>query len=99
MKETKFKYTEIGYIPNDWEVSKWGDVLTTFSSGATPFRGNLDYYKGNNLWISSGELNYNVITETIEHISAKAIQEKFARAQTEYLFDGNYGFRSTRNSW
>lgn len=86
MKETKFKYTEIGYIPNDWEVSKWGDVLTTFSSGATPFRGNLDYYKGNNLWISSGELNYNVITETIEHISAKAIQETNLRVHKPNTF-------------
>ena len=50
------------------------DVLTTFSSGATPYRGIPEYYNGNIRWISSGELNYNVIYDTIEHISANAVR-------------------------
>ena len=56
----------------EWKHGKWCDVLEGFSSGATPYRGIADYYIGNIKWVSSGELNYNLITETIEHISEKA---------------------------
>lgn len=56
----------------EWEYGKWCDVLEGFNSGATPYRGITDYYKGNIKWVSSGELNYSIITETIEHISEKA---------------------------
>lgn len=74
MKETKFKDTEIGKIPEEWEIGYFGDVLCTFSAGATPYRGIPDYYNGKINWISSGELNYNVIYDTIEHISEEALR-------------------------
>ena len=74
MKETKFKNTEIGVIPEEWEMGYFGDVLSTFSAGATPYRGIPDYYNGKINWISSGELNYNVIYDTIEHISEEALR-------------------------
>lgn len=74
MKETKFKDTEIGKIPEEWEIGYFGDVLRTFSAGATPYRGIPDYYNGKINWISSGELNYNVIYDTIEHISEEALR-------------------------
>lgn len=41
---------------------------------ATPYRGIPDYYNGKINWISSGELNYNVIYDTIEHISEEALR-------------------------
>ena len=53
-----YKQTEFGTIPNDWILCTFNDVLTTFSSGATPYRGISEYYNGNIRWISSGELNY-----------------------------------------
>ena len=65
---------EFGLIPGDWLLCTFKDVLTTFSSGATPYRGISEYYKGNIRWISSGELDYNLITETIEHISSQAVK-------------------------
>ncbi len=74
MKETKFKDTEIGKIPEEWEFGYFGDVLCTFSAGATPYRGIPDYYNGKINWISSGELNYNVIYDTIGHISEEALR-------------------------
>ena len=70
----EYKQTEFGLIPEDWVNCTFKDVLTTFSSGATPYRAISDYYKGNINWISSGELNYNKITETIEHISESAVK-------------------------
>lgn len=59
----------------EWKHGVWKDVLAGFYSGATPYRGRADYYKGNIRWVSSGELNYNIIKDTIEHISEKAKSE------------------------
>lgn len=56
----------------EWVSGKWKDVLGCFSSGATPYRGNSEFYKGTIKWVSSGELNYNYITDTLEHISYDA---------------------------
>lgn len=67
-----YKQTEVGLIPEDWEISLWGNKLKGFITGATPYRGNQSFYKGNIKWVTSGELNYNVIYETIEHISEEA---------------------------
>lgn len=72
--KTGYKQTEIGVIPEDWEARNFGDVTTSCSSGATPYRGRPEYYKGNVKWITSGELNYNLITDTIEHISDEAVK-------------------------
>ena len=44
-----YKQTEFGPIPSDWGVCTFQNVLTTFSSGATPYRGIPEYYKGNQL--------------------------------------------------
>ena len=55
-----------------WVSGKWKEVLDCFSSGATPYRGNPIFYKGQIKWVSSGELNYNRIVDTLEHISPEA---------------------------
>ena len=69
-----YKQTEFGPIPQDWGVWTFQDVLATFSSGATPYRGISEYYNGDVRWISSGELNYNHIFDTLEHISKLALK-------------------------
>lgn len=76
MEEEREKYinTEFGKVPSDWRYCTFKDVLITFSSGATPYRAIAEYYKGKIRWISSGELNYNVIYDTLEHISEAAVK-------------------------
>ena len=69
-----YKMSELGVIPSDWNVKTFGEVMTGFSSGATPYRGRSEYYKGKIRWITSGELNYNVITDTIEKITENAVR-------------------------
>ncbi len=59
----------------EWVSCLLGDVIEGCSSGATPYRGRQDYYVGDVKWITSGELNYNVILDTIEHISDEAVQK------------------------
>lgn len=62
----------MGDIPCDWVIDEWGAVLEGFTSGATPYRAVKSYYEGYIRWITSGELNYNVIYDTEEHISESA---------------------------
>ena len=57
-----------------WRTRQLGEVIESCSSGATPYRGRPDFYKGTVKWITSGELNFNFIEETIEHISQDAVQ-------------------------
>lgn len=57
----------------EWSMYRLGDVIVFCSSGATPYRGRPDFYKGPVRWITSGELNFNVIEDTIEHISEEAV--------------------------
>ena len=70
----EYKKTEVGIIPEDWEVKEFGEVMDGFSSGQTPYRAVSAYYKGNIPWITSGELNYNVITDTIEKITIEGVK-------------------------
>ena len=81
-----YKQTEFGPIPSDWILCTFQDVLATFSSGATPYRGIPEYYKGNVRWISSGELNYNKIFDTIEHISQQAVRNTSLRVHQPGTF-------------
>lgn len=67
--------TEVGWIPKDWECNLFEDVLSTFTTGSTPYRGIPEYYQGNEKWVSSGELNYNIISDTHEHITREAIRD------------------------
>lgn len=82
----EYKQTEFGPIPSDWILCTFQDVLATFSSGATPYRGIPEYYKGNVRWISSGELNYNKIFDTIEHISQQAVKNTNLRVHQPGTF-------------
>ena len=62
-------------IPEDWQESSLSDVLKDFTTGATPYRGIKDFYSGLIPWVSSGELNYNLIKDTNEHITEVARQK------------------------
>ena len=73
LTKTKTKPSPLGLIPSDWISGFFEDVLTGFSSGMTPYRGNPEYYKGRIPWITSGELNYNIINDTIEKITQEAV--------------------------
>jgi type I restriction enzyme S subunit len=59
----------------EWEVKRLGDVISHCFSGATPRRNRPEFYKGNVRWITSGELNYNLITDTLEKITSEAVAE------------------------
>lgn len=68
-----FKLTPLGLIPTDWNVKSFSEVMDGFSSGQTPYRAIKEFYTGNIPWITSGELNYNIIDDTIEKITKEAV--------------------------
>ncbi|MCF7355420.1 restriction endonuclease subunit S [Vibrio sp. CK2-1] len=80
------KTSELGEIPEDWDVYVINDVIESLSSGGTPFRGNKSFYKGTNLWITSGELKYGRITDTIEKINNEAIKASHLKVHPEGTF-------------
>lgn len=75
MVKPGYKQTEIGVIPKEWEVCAWEAAGSCFSSGATPCRAISRYFDGEIKWVSSGELNHNIIIDTLEHISKEAQEE------------------------
>lgn len=71
-----YKVTEVGVIPDDWEVKKLESV-STLSSGTTPSRQLQDRYfsKGTINWVKTTDLNNSNITQTEEKITELAIHE------------------------
>mgnify|MGYP002678085556 FL=1 len=82
----KYKKSEYGLIPIDWKEGTFADFLEGFSAGATPYRGITSNFKGKIKWISSGELNYNRINDTIEHISEEAFTKTSLKIHPEGTF-------------
>ena len=53
----------------EWNNYYLYDVIESFVNGQTPSRNVDSYWNGDIPWVSSGELNYNHITSTIEQIT------------------------------
>ncbi|HIH31508.1 TPA: hypothetical protein HA235_02265 [Candidatus Woesearchaeota archaeon] len=69
----KLKQTEIGMIPEDWDVVNIREVSDTYAGG-TPSRAHKEYYNGNIRWVKSGEINLGEIFETGEKITETALK-------------------------
>lgn len=69
-----FKDSDIGPIPQDWEVKALGE-LGNWTAGVTPFRSNPHYYGGNIPWIKTGELTDGYIHDAAEYITELALSQ------------------------
>jgi type I restriction enzyme S subunit len=70
-----FKQTELGLICSDWTIVEFQEVMEGFSSGQTPYRGNPEFFRGDIPWITSGELNYNIVVDTKEKITPEGMKD------------------------
>lgn len=75
---TKFKKTEIGEIPEKWEVLSVANVANT-TSGGTPSRNKPEYFNGSIPWIKTGELKEKYIYDTEEKITEEAVKNSSAK--------------------
>jgi type I restriction enzyme S subunit len=73
------KQTEIGLIPESWEVCKVGDVAK-IQSGGTPTREVAENWSGGTIpWVKTGEIIYRVIHDTEEMITPTGLANSAAR--------------------
>jgi len=77
-----YKQTEVGVIPEDWDVSPIGELCSCFSGG-TPSTSNPRYYGGDIPWITSGDLNSVRIKEVEGRITGEGLANSAAKMINE----------------
>ena len=61
-------------IPQKWEWCRMGSI-GDWGAGATPAKGNPDYYGGSILWLRTGELNNGIVYDSEIKVTKKALQK------------------------
>ncbi|WP_405246654.1 restriction endonuclease subunit S [Cellulophaga sp. Asnod2-G02] len=78
-KEGKFIDSELGEIPEGWEVKELGEIYNT-TSGGTPSRKIMEYYENGTIpWVKSKELYGNFIVQTEEKITELGLSKSSAK--------------------
>jgi type I restriction enzyme, S subunit len=73
------KETEIGLVPESWEVLPLGEVIE-LKSGGTPSRTNPEYWEGGSIpWVKTGEVDYCEIHDTKEKITTAGLNGSSAK--------------------
>ncbi|WP_235338424.1 restriction endonuclease subunit S [Paenibacillus wulumuqiensis] len=74
---TKFKQTEIGEIPEEWEIQSLRNI-GSWSGGGTPSKQNLAYWvqKPGLLWVSPKDMYSDIITDSEDYITEEASKDK-----------------------
>ena len=88
ISHTKFKkvksfFGKYDQIPEIWKHDEIQNICDKITSGGTPSRNNLKYYKGKIMWIKSGELNDTFILDSEEKITKKGLNESSAKLFTK----------------
>lgn len=65
-------------LPDGWKRATLGDVAK-ISSGGTPDRLEPLYWGGNIPWVTTGEIQFNTITDTTEKITEAGLQNSSAK--------------------
>jgi len=76
--QVPLKETEVGEIPDTWEVLSLGEFTET-TSGGTPSRKRPEFFNGDIPWIKSGELNDSIVHFFEESISKEALSKSSAK--------------------
>ena len=77
---TKYKQTEVGLIPEDWNCVKIGSI-TNASAGGTPNTKIKEYWGGTIPWMNSGELNLKHVHDVDNRIT----EEGLSNSSTKYI--------------
>lgn len=65
-------------LPKSWHRSTLGEIAR-ITSGGTPDRGKPEYWGGDVPWVTTGEIQFNTITDTVEKITAAGLQNSSAK--------------------
>lgn len=65
-------------LPKGWHRSTLGEIAR-ITSGGTPDRNTPEYWGGDVPWVTTGEIQFNTITDTIEKITKTGLQNSSAK--------------------
>jgi type I restriction enzyme S subunit len=65
-------------LPKTWRRSTLGEIAR-ISSGGTPDRNKPEYWEGDVPWVTTGEIQFNTITDTAEKITSAGLQNSSAK--------------------
>lgn len=88
--KTEFKQTEVGVIPNDWEVNQLGNLIEKFVNGGTPSTQVIEYWNGNIPWITGADILNQKVAVIRRYISKEAVKN----SSTNIIEKGNLLFVS-----
>lgn len=66
------KETEIGLVPESWEVVPLSEICS-FLSGGTPSKQNPDFWQGSIPWVSPKDMKQPRLSDAKDHISEEAL--------------------------
>jgi type I restriction enzyme S subunit len=69
-----YRMTEIGEIPDDWEIKTLDETASQFISGGTPSTSNPDYWNGEIPWMRSAWINKRFVDAGEKYISEKGLK-------------------------
>ena len=78
-EKVKMVESEIGLIPEGWEVNSIGNISEKVFSGGTPTTTQETYWNGFFSWLSSGETKDKFIVSTEKHITEEGIKNSSTR--------------------
>jgi len=81
----KFKMTEIGEIPEWWQVVKLKDIVQRFYNGGTPDTKNDKYWDGNIPWITGADFE----NQKVSRIRRNVTQQGVENSSTNIIPKGN----------
>ena len=73
-----YKQTEVGMIPEDWEVRPLGD-LAFVTAGGTPSRAIAQYWNGDIPWITTSEIDFRTIDHAKQFITKEGVTNSAAK--------------------
>jgi type I restriction enzyme S subunit len=73
-----YKQTEVGVIPEDWEVKCLGEIASV-SAGGTPHRSNPLYWNGDIPWITTSEVSQCTIDHAEQFITKEGLNNSAAK--------------------
>lgn len=66
----------IGQIPEHWEVKRFKDVVSKYTTGGTPSTSNNAYFTGDNIWITIGDIGEsNLVSTSSLFLTDEAIKD------------------------
>lgn len=91
-----FKLTEVGVIPQDWEVKTINEIAKVYSGG-TPNRKIAQYWDGDIPWVTTTLIDGNDISDVDEYITDNGLKNSSAKwCDKNTLLMAMYGQGKTR---